>query len=91
MKKKRTWHVALSAFSLTMCLLLGIGGFLLVSIRSGRTLFGEQYEPVALQQELPVDDTGTMGFAWLPARLRAVLRVPMWEVQLFEWVLKFVE
>ncbi|MBQ9861429.1 MAG: hypothetical protein IJO75_04140 [Clostridia bacterium] len=87
MTRKRTWSMVVVAFSLTLCVALFAGGLLLVSIRSGRTLFGENYEPVTLQQELPLDETEDSTFVWLPARLRTLLRVPIWEVQLMEWLL----
>ncbi len=87
MKKKRTWPAVISAFSLTLCGLLFAGGLLLVSVRSGRTLFGEAYEPVTLQQELPLDGTENTAFVWLPARLRVLLQVPMWETRILEWLI----
>ena len=86
MKKKRTWYTALCAFSLTLCVVLLIFGLLVVSIRSGRVLFGEQYDPVMLQHDLPIGQTVSSEFVWLPARLRILLRVPMWEVYCLEWV-----
>lgn len=88
MKKRRTWSAVVAAFSLTLCVLLLAGGLLLVSIRSGRTLFGDTYQPVTLQQELPLDETENTEFVWLPARLRVLLRLPMAEMQLLEWLLK---
>ncbi len=87
MPKKRTWMTVLYAFVLTLCVALFAGGLLLVSIRSGRTLFGETYEPVSLQQDLPLGEAEDSTFVWLPARLRVLLRLPMWETQLFERLL----
>ncbi len=87
MPKKRTWTAVVCAFSLTLCVALFAGGLLVVSMRSGRTLFGENYEPVTLQQELPLGETEDSTFVWLPARLRVLLQVPMWETQCLEWVL----
>ncbi|MBR5539861.1 MAG: hypothetical protein IKU56_00585 [Clostridia bacterium] len=88
MKKKRTWPTVLSAFTITFCLLLTAGGLVLVGMRSGRRLFGEAYEPVTLQHELPLDDENDTVFVWLTARLRVLLRVPMWETQCLEWILQ---
>lgn len=87
MLKKRTWVTVLGAFLLTVCVALFAGGMLLVNLRSGRTLFGENYEPVSLQQELPLGETEKGNFVWLPARLRGVLRLPLWETQCLEWIL----
>ncbi len=87
MLKKRTLTAVVYAFLLTLCVALFAGGLLLVSIRSGRTLFGEHYEAVSLQQELPLGETEDGAFVWLPARLRTLLQVPIWEVQLVEWLL----
>ncbi len=87
MKKNRTWTTAMCAFLLTACVLLLAGGLLVVSIRSGRILFGGTYEPVTLQQELPLRETEDSTFVWLPARLRVLLRLPMWETQCLEWIL----
>lgn len=87
MSKKRTWTTVVCAFSLTLCVVLFAGGLLLVSIRSGRTLFGENYEPVSLQQEVPLGEMEDSTFVWLPARLRVLLRLPMWETQCIEWLL----
>lgn len=84
MPKKRTWVAVVCAFSLTLCVALFAGGLLLVSVRSGRTLFGESYEPVNLQQELPFVETEESTFVWLPARLRVLLRLPLWETQCVE-------
>ncbi len=86
MPKKRIWTAVVCAFLLTLCGALFAGGLLVVSIRSGRTLFGENYEPVTLQQELPLGETEDGTFVWLPARLRVLLRLPMWETQCFEWL-----
>lgn len=90
MAKKRTWSLAISAFLLTLCLLLFVGGLLLVGMRSGRTLFGETYEPVAVQQELPLDGGENSSFVWIPARLRVLLRIPLWETQCLEWLLGYL-
>ena len=87
MPKKRTWAAVVSAFFLTLCVAVFAGGMLLVSFRNGRTLFGETYEPVSVQQELPIGETEDSTFVWLPARLRTLLRIPMWEVQFAEWLL----
>ncbi len=87
MPKKRTWTAVACAFSLTLCGALLAGGLLVVSIRSGRTLFGENYEPVSLQQELPLGEAEESAFVWIPARLRVLLRLPMWETQYLEWLL----
>ena len=77
----------ISAFFLTLCVAVFAGGMLLASFRNGRILFGETYEPVTLQQELPLGDVKDNTFVWLPARLRTLLRIPMWEVQFAEWLL----
>lgn len=87
MSKKRTWTTVACAFLLTLCAALFSGGMLLVSIRSGRTLFGETYEPVSLQQELPLGEAEDGTFVWLPARLRVLLRLPLWETRLLEWLI----
>ena len=78
--------MAIAAFSLTLCVLLLAGGLLVVSIRSGRILFGETYEPVTLQQELPLEESEDNLFVWIPARLRVLLRLPVWEAQCLEWI-----
>ncbi len=80
--------MVVAAFSLTLCVALFAGGLLLVSIRSGRTLFGEQYEPVSLQQDLALGETEDSTFVWLPARLRVLLRLPLWETRLSEWLIQ---
>ena len=87
MPKKRTWTAVISAFFLTLCVAVFAGGMLLASFRNGRILFGETYEPVTLQQELPLGAVKDNTFVWLPARLRTLLRIPMWEVQFAEWLL----
>ncbi len=87
MPKKRTCSAVISAFLLTVCVSAFAGGLLLVSVRSGRTLFGEDYEPVSLQQELPLGETQDGTFVWLPSRLRVLLRLPLWETKCLEWLL----
>lgn len=87
MAKKRTWTTVAAAFFLTLCVALFAGGMLLVNIRSGRILFGESYEPVTLQQELPLGEADDDTFIWLPARLRILLQIPLWETQCAEWLL----
>lgn len=83
----RTGKAVACAFSLTLCVLLLIGGLLLVSLRSGRTLFGAGYESVMVQRELSRAESDTTVFVWLPARLRVVWQIPMWEAQCCEWLL----
>ena len=86
MSKKRTWSAVLAAFFVTLSVLLLIGGLLLVNVRNGRILFGEQYEAVSRQQAEPITELKTADFVWLPARFQVLLRIPYWELHVWEWL-----
>ncbi len=83
----RIGKAVVCAFLLTLCVLLLIGGLLLVSLRSGRTLFGDGYESVLAQREWSRVESDTTAFVCLPARLRVVWQIPKWEAQCCEWLL----
>ncbi|MBQ9963573.1 MAG: hypothetical protein IJP14_00435 [Clostridia bacterium] len=89
MKNKRSIAAAVSAFCLTVCVLGTVGGMILTDMRSGRTLFGEAYEQVAIQREdtAVTERNSVFDLMWLPARWQLLCRVPLWETQVIQWLL----
>ena len=87
LKHKRAWCAALAAFTLTLAVWGTVVALLVVDVRVGRTLFGEQYAAATHDNKVDSVSADPFSFSWLPARLQVLLKVPEWEAQVLEWLL----